>query len=451
MKIKNSFSDTEQQLFVSSFYCFLNYNQRTDFVIDLDDIWGWLGFSQKDAAKRVIDKNFIINTDYKIFAPQVGGAKKHTPRGGHNKEFIMLTVRTFKLFCLKAGTKKADQIHEYYIKLEETLQEVIQEESNELKLQLENKTIELKNIENDSNKIREKTLLEQFPLNTQCFYYGIIDNISNNNEKLIKFGNSNNLKSRVFRHKDTYSNFCLINAFKVDNKLHIENAFKENNFFNERIRTIMIKSKNYVELLNINDLSFIELDKIIKNIITGIEYNPENYIKILEENNRLKKQLEESNKTDNTFNMILLTSENKLLKSENLKLIKKFNSLKNKTNINLSEISVDTQETHETQETLETLETLDEIKNYSVIANSFDKINKKITKNKDGFYIVNGNKYIKLYSTRQDVWDGIAYQTTGCLNKDDLMINKNGKITSKKKSILETMNNKFVIYGVNIS
>ena len=100
MKIKNSFSDTEQQLFVSSFYCFLNYNQRTDFVIDLDDIWGWLGFSQKDAAKRVIDKNFIINTDYKIFAPQVGGAKKHTPRGGHNKEFIMLTVRTFKLFCL---------------------------------------------------------------------------------------------------------------------------------------------------------------------------------------------------------------------------------------------------------------------------------------------------------------------------------------------------------------
>ena len=76
MKIKHSFSDIEQQLFVSSFYCFLNYNQRTDFVIDLDDIWGWLGFSQKDAAKRVIDKHFTINTDYKIFAPQVGGAIK---------------------------------------------------------------------------------------------------------------------------------------------------------------------------------------------------------------------------------------------------------------------------------------------------------------------------------------------------------------------------------------
>ena len=66
-KIKKNFSDDEQQMFVSSFYCFLNYNQRTDFVIDLDNIWGWIGFSQKDAAKRTLDKNFTINTDYKRF------------------------------------------------------------------------------------------------------------------------------------------------------------------------------------------------------------------------------------------------------------------------------------------------------------------------------------------------------------------------------------------------
>ena len=28
IKIKNNFTDSEQQLFVASFYCFLNYNQR---------------------------------------------------------------------------------------------------------------------------------------------------------------------------------------------------------------------------------------------------------------------------------------------------------------------------------------------------------------------------------------------------------------------------------------
>ncbi len=102
-KVKNSFSNYEQQIFVSSFYCYLNYNSKTDFVIDLDNVWKWLGFSQKDAGKRVLEKNFINNKDYKVlltqageqkkphFAPQVGGAKTDT-RGGHNKKTIMLNI-----------------------------------------------------------------------------------------------------------------------------------------------------------------------------------------------------------------------------------------------------------------------------------------------------------------------------------------------------------------------
>jgi phage anti-repressor protein len=50
---------------------------------------------------------------------------------GMNKEQIMLTVNTFKKFCLKANTKKADEIHDYYIKLEELLHETVEEETNE--------------------------------------------------------------------------------------------------------------------------------------------------------------------------------------------------------------------------------------------------------------------------------------------------------------------------------
>jgi len=123
-KVKNNFTNYEQQMFLSSFYCYLKYDSKNDFVIDLDNVWKWLDFSQKDAAKRVIDKNFYINKDYKIFAPQVGGAKKDT-RGGHNKEIIMLNIETFKKFCLKAGTKKADEIHDYFIKLEQVLQDVL--------------------------------------------------------------------------------------------------------------------------------------------------------------------------------------------------------------------------------------------------------------------------------------------------------------------------------------
>ena len=37
-KIKNNFTENEQHIFVASFYCFLNNNPKTDFVIDLDNM-----------------------------------------------------------------------------------------------------------------------------------------------------------------------------------------------------------------------------------------------------------------------------------------------------------------------------------------------------------------------------------------------------------------------------
>lgn len=64
-KIKENFNETQQQLFISSFYTYLNYHSTDDFVIDLDDVWKWLDFTQKIAAKRLLEKNFILDKDYK--------------------------------------------------------------------------------------------------------------------------------------------------------------------------------------------------------------------------------------------------------------------------------------------------------------------------------------------------------------------------------------------------
>lgn len=86
-------------------------------------------------------------------AAQVGGEKKDT-RGGHNKEIVMLNINTFKKFCLKAGTKKADEIHNYFIKLEEILQEIMKEESDELKNQL-------LHLEDQKNKELDQKLAQQ--------------------------------------------------------------------------------------------------------------------------------------------------------------------------------------------------------------------------------------------------------------------------------------------------
>ena len=159
-KLKDSFSTDEQQLFISSFYCYLNYKSN-DFVVDFDDIWKWLGFTRKDNAKTVLERHFIKDVNYQIknIFPAIAGK-------GRPSEKIMLNIKTFKKMCLKANTSKANEIHEYYIKLEETLHEVIDEESNELRLQLEEKEniIEAKEniIEETSKKLEAKeTIIEE--------------------------------------------------------------------------------------------------------------------------------------------------------------------------------------------------------------------------------------------------------------------------------------------------
>ena len=319
-KIQSEFSSEHQILFVASFYSFLNYDQKKDFIIDLDDVWKWLGFSTKQKAKILLEQNFMVERDY-IKSPNVQVKRSTHVKGGQNKEVIMLTLRAFKLFCLKAGTKKAEDIHEYYIKLEELLQEVLNEESNELKLQLENNKIQLQTAHHDKDLIREKTILEQFPNNTQCVYYGTIDNTNDDNEKLVKFGNSNSLRRRIAQHKDNYSNFKLVNAFKVENKLQIENAIKNNAIFKERHRVLRVNDKKSIEIINVDGLTFDDLDVIIKDIITSIEYSPENYKKILDENALLRQKFSDKNIINSVDKSIYLTNENEKLKTDNIRLM----------------------------------------------------------------------------------------------------------------------------------
>ena len=304
-KIKKEFNNFEQQMFVSSFYCFLNYNSKTDFVIDLDNVWKWLEFTNKANAKKLLEKYFVVDIDYKkllnAYINQDLEEKKH---GGYNKEIFMLNIKTFKLFCIKAGTKKADEIHEYFIKLEEILQEIIQEESSELKLQLEQKELQLQEqklqSENEKYTLLEETLISQFPINTQCIYYGKIDNKTLGkpnskmyNEDLIKFGQSNNLAERIKCHKKTFTNFKLIAAFKVKNKIEIENAIKRYPILEKRLRSVMINDINHRELLAIDNDNFTieKIDEHIKTIIKENEYNIENYNLLVDKNYQLEEQL----------------------------------------------------------------------------------------------------------------------------------------------------------------
>ena len=312
-KIKENFTDFEQQLFLSSFYCYLNCDTVKDFVIDLDSVWKWLDFNQKYNAERLLEKFFKIDKDYKCLLLQNEEQKKG--RGGHNIKKISLNIETFKKFCLKAGTKKADEIREYYIKLEQILQETINEECNQLKLQLQNKD----KLINQKQKEVEQALISQFPVNTECIYFGTIDDTNENGEKFIKFGHTNDLSNRVSYHHKHYINFNLKNAFRVHNKVEIENLIKNHSKIKPQLRTIKINDKNKIEIIAYNDIFTIDkLTKIIKEIIQSKIYSIENF-------NKLTKRNEELESINNLSNEKIL-----LLEKNSLEQIIEINNLREK-------------------------------------------------------------------------------------------------------------------------
>ena len=304
-KIKTKFTSYEQQMFISSFYCYFKYNSKTDFVIDLDNVWKWLGFNKKCNAKYTIEKNFEINKDYKHLLlnvqeqknsttltseAEIGEVKKEK-RGGHNKETIMLNVETFKKFCLKAGTKKADEIHDYFIKMEEVFHEVLMEESEDLQKQL----LTLENTkEKEKNRAVEQVIIAQFPVNTECVYFGTIDNTNEKGEKLIKFGISNDLSLRVLDHRKKYMNFRLMCAYRVQNKTEIENLMKKHPKIQKHLRTIQVNDKHKTEIIAYDEanLTIDKLQKYMKDIIDSRKLCIENFARMETEIQSLRSQNE---------------------------------------------------------------------------------------------------------------------------------------------------------------
>jgi phage anti-repressor protein len=291
-KIQESFTGFEQQLFVSSFYCYLNYDKNMDFVVDLNNIWKWLGFQQKVNAMTVLEKHFKNDVDYKnLTTTTQENSKSH---GGQNKQTIMLTVRCFKSLCLKAQTKKASEIHEYYMKMEEVLHQIVEEETDELKQQLEQKNAVIQAVIQSTKKEKqravEQAIIGQFPLNTECIYLGTIDNTNAENEKLIKFGHTNDLSTRVMDHHKKYQNFVLVAAFRVQNKVEIENLIKTYPKIKRNIRSIEVGGKNKTEIIAYDSTNFTieRLKKHIADIIHSRTYSIDNFNRLMQRNEVLE-------------------------------------------------------------------------------------------------------------------------------------------------------------------
>jgi phage anti-repressor protein len=339
--IKSKFLDKEQQLFVASFYCYLNYNPRTDFLIDLDNIWPWLGFTKKVNIKRLIDRYFEEGIDY-IYSSDTETHK----RGGSNIKKIMLNLNTFKLLCIKADTKKANEIHTYFIKLEEILHETISQECNDFKQLLQKSHEELdKNKQEFDKRVqleKHNFLLKAFASSMPIVYIIRVKQYETG-EYIVKIGESRRgIERRFLDHKSNYEEAIILNCYSVKRSKDFE-AFIHNH---PKIKPSKVKNlsghENENELFLIGkELSYkILLDIIDTNVMQYNDISYTDYENLKKENEILK--LENDNYASILKNGIqpIITQHqdnsilNEILRTNKL-LIEKVEVLENKINNNM--------------------------------------------------------------------------------------------------------------------
>ena len=263
-KIKETFTTSQQQMYVANFYCFLKHDSDKDFIIDFDSVWKWVGFTRKNDGKKLLEKYFKIDVDYNIkkAAAEITVAGKNLGGAGLNKETIMLNINTFKKFCLKACTKKSDEVHDYYIKLEKLLNETVNEQTNQLMKKLDYQTKHHLSEMDKMKKKLEKKKKVKYEL-THSLYI-----ISNPFFKgYFKIGKSSSINNRM----DSYAPGSPVD-YKVEYLCKVRNKTEETIVENMVLQILSAYTvKNHID----NDREWVfglDLETIKKEMDDCVEY-----------------------------------------------------------------------------------------------------------------------------------------------------------------------------------
>lgn len=305
-QIKDEFDDFEQQVFLFNFFCYLNFDEKNDFIVDLNHVWPWLGFTRKDHAKHLLIKEFEIDIDFIIIktAPEASGAVSQPQNGGQNKEKILMNVDTFKVFCMTANKPRSKEIRKYYVKLERIIQKLVDEQSLELRNQLQLEKQENEQLKNDLEQTQEQLeeIQEQLTIKTEenftvqeqtlvnsfsnvrglpVFYTGMVE------DDIYKFGWTYWLGNRVSTHKKQIGSFTLKFVIQINECIELEKIIKKE--LKDKIFSKKYKNKNQTELIRIDE-NYTENDfiKDIKQYADMFKVQA-----LMKENKQLKKKIED--------------------------------------------------------------------------------------------------------------------------------------------------------------
>jgi phage anti-repressor protein len=220
--LRDNMNTEEQELFMDSFKMYLQHGNDDDaFVVNLDDVWEWMGFVKKFNALRLLQKLF---TEEKDFITQNNSLlrEERVQHGGQNKETILMSVQTFKMLCFQANTEKAKRVRGYYIKMEKVMQKYIEKLMIDAKAKLEDdlkkKQLKMDEIEENAAWERHKALINAYR-NKPLVYILFIENVEDG--MVIKLGSSDQIQERVTK---------ICNDFQIHNQIKVLHVFPSDHF-----------------------------------------------------------------------------------------------------------------------------------------------------------------------------------------------------------------------------
>ena len=237
--MKVQMSSEQEQIFMISHYLYLQHgSDSTKFVVDFDNVWKTVEFTQKIGAKRLLEKYFTYNVDYTIpalsknkaaFGEQSNG--KNLGGAGQNKETILLTVDCFKNFCMIAATPKAKVIRSYYVKMENIMHEYykqFQSKNNELQNSLQLSQNSLQHSQTETAIKRHEVLIESNK-NKWLVYFCKIQPYDDGSF-ILKIGETIDIKNRIDALRcDFGMNIILLDVFVCENSIKFEKSLHNSN------------------------------------------------------------------------------------------------------------------------------------------------------------------------------------------------------------------------------
>lgn len=296
-KLAENFTSDEEKWYIANLYAYLKFHQTNDYVIDLENVFEMIGFSKKSNAKRILQKNFKVDQDYKI---NLLSSEQIKP--GPKNETILLNIKTFKKLCMLAKTGKGEQIREYYLKMEMILNEMVVAQSKEFEEELAKSQLKIEAKEQDYNQLQEQKKLEKHNLLLREFekcsamVYVIKVKSYEDGSYIIKIGESRQgISGRFKEHHVKYEECEILDCFKVRNSKKFEK------FLHESLRACRVNNlenhEKEAELFLVGkELSYKQLLDIIDR---NIKYYQDDYmenenLRLENENLRLRSNLDQN-------------------------------------------------------------------------------------------------------------------------------------------------------------